>query len=501
MADSLQESYAQHEFTEYHTNVTEVFDTWNLLETTTTTRQTQLQQALDNLQLFHKDMTSSNTWLSNTESRVAGLDGRVEACHAEDEGDMQSIKDEMNVLEGDISSNQAMFKRLNETSNAIMTTLEEGEVKTALQLKLDDMNDRWSSLGLHMVDIRDRIDGSGEWRQLLSDMNDIKGWLERADSELKSQQPAGPYIESVQQQSEQHEQFKQKLTARIELIEQSLANGQQFLKNQDLSAQPPSGAQSSVVVGEEENSLVTRAAANLQVQLEHVDLQWRTLKENSTKWEATINAILELANHLLEDIDCINTCLTDLEKVRDKWQPVSKVDNINIHMQLEEVKNLNERATNLEEQFDNMSASAKELKSHNISLSNRTEGIMEQLHERWKQLLSDCQSRPGNLQNIMRDMDAHHGLIPNGVEGAVVGLEGSVQEPWERGQSLNKVPYFINHDTKTTQWDHPKMTELYTTLAELNAVKYAAYRTSMKLRAIQKACYLDFVELHDMITD
>ena len=49
-----------------------------------------------------------------------------------------------------------MFKRLKETSEAILVTLDEGEVKTALQSKLDDMNDRWGSLGLHMVDIRDR---------------------------------------------------------------------------------------------------------------------------------------------------------------------------------------------------------------------------------------------------------------------------------------------------------------------------------------------------------
>ena len=47
--------------------------------------------------MFHKDMTTSNTWLSNTESRVAELDSRVEACHAEDSGDMKGIKDEMNV--------------------------------------------------------------------------------------------------------------------------------------------------------------------------------------------------------------------------------------------------------------------------------------------------------------------------------------------------------------------------------------------------------------------
>lgn len=32
------------------------------------------------------------------------------------------------------------------------------------------------------------------------------------------------------------------------------------------------------------------------------------------------------------------------------------------------------------------------------------------------------------------------------------------------------------------------MTELYHTLSELNDVKFAAYRTSMKLRCLQKAC-------------
>ena len=46
--------------------------------------------------------------------------------------------------------------------------------------------------------------------------------------------------------------------------------------------------------------------------------------------------LLQLANHLLEDIDYINTCLSDLERVRDSWQPVSEIDNI--HVQLEEVK-------------------------------------------------------------------------------------------------------------------------------------------------------------------
>ena len=49
-----------------------------------------------------------------------------------------------------------MFQSLNDTGNQIMVDLEQGEVRTALQSKLDDMNDRWNSLGLRVVDIRDR---------------------------------------------------------------------------------------------------------------------------------------------------------------------------------------------------------------------------------------------------------------------------------------------------------------------------------------------------------
>ena len=59
-------------------------------------------------------------------------------------------------LEEDISDHQSMFSTLNETGQNIIADLEPGEVLTALQSKLDDMNDRWNSLGVRVVDIRDR---------------------------------------------------------------------------------------------------------------------------------------------------------------------------------------------------------------------------------------------------------------------------------------------------------------------------------------------------------
>uniref|UniRef100_A0A3P9L0L0 Dystrophin n=1 Tax=Oryzias latipes TaxID=8090 RepID=A0A3P9L0L0_ORYLA len=52
-----------------------------------------------------------------------------------------------------------------------------------------------------------------------------------------------------------------------------------------------------------------------------------------------------------------------------------------------------------------------------------------------------------------------------------------------------------NHQTQTTCWDHPRMAELYQSLADLNNVRFSAYRTAMKLRRLQKALCLDLLSM------
>uniref|UniRef100_S4RI27 ZZ-type domain-containing protein n=1 Tax=Petromyzon marinus TaxID=7757 RepID=S4RI27_PETMA len=48
-------------------------------------------------------------------------------------------------------------------------------------------------------------------------------------------------------------------------------------------------------------------------------------------------------------------------------------------------------------------------------------------------------------------------------------------------------PFPCSHQTQSTSWDHPKMAALYQSLADLNSVRFSAYRTAMKLRRLQKA--------------
>lgn len=44
----------------------------------------------------------------------------------------------------------------------------------------------------------------------------------------------------------------------------------------------------------------------------------------------------------------------------------------------------------------------------------------------------------------------------------------------------------FSHERETTHWDHPEMIELMKSLADLNEVRFSAYRTALKLRSVQK---------------
>ena len=60
-------------------------------------RQNSLQESLDRLLLFHKNMITALTWLSSAESKVADLDSIVEASQTEEQIEMDELHKELAV--------------------------------------------------------------------------------------------------------------------------------------------------------------------------------------------------------------------------------------------------------------------------------------------------------------------------------------------------------------------------------------------------------------------
>lgn len=66
---------------------------------------------------------------------------------------------------------------------------------------------------------------------------------------------------------------------------------------------------------------------------------------------------------------------------------------------------------------------------------------------------------------------------------------------WVRSETTSGIPYFINHRTERTQWDHPRLVKAWTNIRLMDNICYVAYRTAMKLRHFQKILNCHLVDL------
>eukprot|EP00056_Hartaetosiga_gracilis_P009309 m.133411 g.133411 ORF g.133411 m.133411 type:complete len:1161 (+) comp13100_c0_seq1:275-3757(+) len=65
---------------------------------------------------------------------------------------------------------------------------------------------------------------------------------------------------------------------------------------------------------------------------------------------------------------------------------------------------------------------------------------------------------------------------------------------WTFATTQQGTPYYINHDTRDTQWIDPRLLDIFDVLASHNKIRLAAYRASKKLRSFQ--CFMRFSEIH-----
>lgn len=479
--DHMVQEFAHYEAGELKTFLAEVNERWTNITNRSDSRKKNLKEAFDRMVRFHEDMTNALTWLTSAESKVAELDSAVEATSTEEQQDAEALRKEIKFLEDDINGHQEMFASLNENGQLIMAEMETGDVLTAVQAKLDDMNDRWQSLNVRTLGIRDRLDDAGsEWRHLLMNLQENIDWIARADQELTLQQPIGGDLQSVQQQNDFHQAFKSKLNVRRLVVDRALDSGQRVL--QEYEADRTSD--------ESKDSTRARIAQNLKRQIDTLSDRWAMLSQRSEDWRLLIDEVLQKLQLFQGQMEEIDTRLVETERVKASWTPVQDLVIDSLSEQMDELKNLQERIASLQNMFETLSSTENELRQKSVSLSPTLQSRIDQLYRRWKQLQIQLLQRQHALQEAYSSFD----------RSSIPGLLGSVEPPWERAVALNKVPYYINHKTETTQWDHPKMTELYHQIAELNDIKYSAYRTAMKLRCIQRASSLDLVSLTNVVS-
>ncbi|XP_050952994.1 dystrophin isoform X3 [Labeo rohita] len=460
---------------------------WNSVNNRASDRQASLDLELKSLQTCLRELESFLKWLHEAETTVNVLSDAAQREElSQDSAHIKELKGQLGDIQAEIEAHNDVFRSVEGNKMKMVKALGSSEEAVFLQQRLDDMNQRWNDLKAKSANIRAHLEASAErWNRLLSVLEELGRWISVKDEELNKQMPIGGDVPTVLQQQTHCTALRAELKEREHLVLSTLDQAHMFLADQPIEGpeEPRKNLQPKAELTPEEKA--QRVAKAIRKQTAEVSERWERLMGHAGTWHEQVERALDKLQDLQSSMDQLDLRLTQAEELKAGWQPVGDllIDSLQDH--IDKTTAFRDEIAPLKQDVRAVNDLAGQLTPLDVQLSSTSNRQLDNLNMRWKLLQAAVEDRLKLLQ------EAHRDFGPSSQHF----LSTSVQLPWQRAVSQNKVPYYINHQSQTTCWDHPKMTELYHSLSDLNNVRFSAYRTAMKIRRLQKALCLDLLDL------
>nr|XP_049693576.1 dystrophin, isoforms A/C/F/G/H isoform X3 [Helicoverpa armigera] len=448
---------------------------YNELNNSIVARGKALHSAVSSLQNFDRSLEKFVAWLSEAESLLDAA-----------ERDPHLLKD----LQSEIETHRDVYASLTGTGRRLLGSLSSQEDAVMLQRRLDEMNQRWHHLKSKSMAIRNRLESNAEhWSALLLSLRELTEWVIRKETELNALAPPRGDLPALLKQQDDHRAFRRQLEDKRPVVESNLLSGRQYIANEpplsdtsDTEASRDNEGDSRGYRSAEEQA--RELARSIRREVAKLADKWNSLVDRSDAWGRCLDDAVQRVRTFTTSLDELAGRVQAAEAARSSWRGPG--DARDARAQLDAVSRARAQLPPLRRLADELHVQAQQLARDKIQLPDHLLARLDDLNTRVSGLMSGGEERVRQLTGVARD----------GGAGAAQGfLAGSVEQPWERAVTPANVPYYINHELETTHWDHPKMIELMNSLADLNEVRFSAYRTALKLRTVQKALCMHMLQL------